>query len=217
MRCVVGRQPKQKRREGVAAGAARAAVGHRRVEAPQASRRHGLLHGEHPVDRPAAHLDAVRAHHFGDRTGELIVVVLSHHRDERGIADRRVAGRPHLEPGYPARDRIARVVHVLEPEFGRQVARLVRVRTARRRVGTIEAELQLRDQWSSRPRAASWRPRCARTNCTARSRCRPCLRCCRSDRWSNRQSWWPDTGSASRPLVKLYEYLAKIVSLSLSR
>ena len=156
-----------------------------------------LLDGEHPEDDPAAHLDAVRANHLGDRAGDLMVVVLGRHRDERRIADRRVAGRPHLEPRQPARDRIAGVVHVLEPEIGGEIGgsfafgRLadVKGRTKLNFTSVINVELGMRSQLADHVVRERYG--------TARNRCPPCRWCCRSDRWPCRRSWWRDTGSGS--------------------
>ena len=78
-----------------------------------------------------------------------MVVILGFHRDERGIADCRIAGRPHFKPGQPARDRVAAVVHVPKPEIGGKIGR-IRTRTTGGRQRPNEVVLELCHQRRAR-------------------------------------------------------------------
>jgi hypothetical protein len=96
----------QERRERVPSGPT-AVVGKRGIELPCASWILRLLNAKQPEDNAAADFDAMRAPGFGYRSFDLMVVILSLHGDKRRIANCRVSGRIHLEPGQPRCNRIA--------------------------------------------------------------------------------------------------------------
>ena len=70
-----------------------------------------------------------------------MIVILGLHRDKRRIADCRVRGRIHLEPGQPSCNRIALVIHILKTEQSGGVERIRRW-PACRREGPIEVVRQ---------------------------------------------------------------------------
>src|SRR5712691_3704689 len=96
----------QERRERVPSGTT-AVVGKGGIKLPCASWILRLLNAKHPEDDTSADFDAVRALGFGHRSFDLMIVILSLHGEKRRIANCRVTGRIHLEPGQPRSNRIA--------------------------------------------------------------------------------------------------------------
>ena len=70
-----------------------------------------------------------------------MIVILGLHWDKRRIANCRVSGRIHLEPGQPSCNWIALVIHILKTEEAGGIER-VRGWPARRRERPIEVVRQ---------------------------------------------------------------------------